>query len=96
MRRLTPCSPQPKRDLSRVRTEMYAVALPLHRQWFPDHKDHSDLSGDALQNKVIAEVIDRINQDHVEPGQLLEKVKARGQRHPRLHRAEGPAHPERS
>jgi uncharacterized protein (DUF885 family) len=63
-------------DLSRVRAEMYAVALPLHRQWFPDHKDHSDLSGDALQNRVIAEVIGRINQDHVEPGQLLEKVKS--------------------
>lgn len=63
-------------ELSRVRAEMYAVALPLHRQWFPDHKDHIDLSGDALQNKVISEVIDRINQDHVQPGQLLEKVKA--------------------
>jgi hypothetical protein len=66
-----------ERDLSRyVRDEMYSVALPLHKQWFPDHGDHSDLSGDALQNKVIAEVIDRINQDHVEPGQLLAKVKA--------------------
>jgi uncharacterized protein (DUF885 family) len=63
-------------DLSRVRAEMYAVALPLHRQWFPDHKDHSELSGDALQNKVITEVIDRINQDHVQPGELLDKVKA--------------------
>jgi len=65
-----------ERDLPRVRDEMYAVALPLHKKWFPDHGDHSDLSGDAVQNKVIAEVIDRINQDHVEPGQLLEKVKS--------------------
>ncbi len=63
-------------DLSRVRMEMYAVALPLHQKWFPDHKDHSDLSGDALQNKIIAEVIGRINDDHVQPGQLLDKVKA--------------------
>jgi uncharacterized protein (DUF885 family) len=65
-----------ERDLPRVRAEMYSVALPLHKQWFPEHANHSDLSGDALQNKIIAEVIDRINQDHVEPGQLLEKVKA--------------------
>ena len=36
----------------------------------------ADLSGDALQNKVITEVIDRINQDHVQPGELLQKVKA--------------------
>jgi uncharacterized protein (DUF885 family) len=63
-------------DLPRVRGEMYSLAMPLHKKWFPDHGDHSDLSGDALQNKVIAEVIDRINQDHVQPGQLLEKVKA--------------------
>jgi uncharacterized protein (DUF885 family) len=63
-------------DLVRVRTEMYAVALPLHQKWFPDHKGHSELSGDALQNKVIAEVIGRINDDHVQPAQLLDKVKA--------------------
>jgi uncharacterized protein (DUF885 family) len=65
-----------ERDLPRVRGEMYAVALPLHKEWFPGHGDHSNLSGDALQNKVIAEVIDRINQDHVQPDQLLAKVKA--------------------
>ena len=65
-----------ERDLLRVRAEMYSLALPLHQQWFPGHGNHSELSGDALQNKVITEVIDRINQDHVEPGQLLEKVKA--------------------
>jgi uncharacterized protein (DUF885 family) len=65
-----------ERDLPRVRAEMYAVAMPLHKQWFPDHDDHSDLSGDALQNKVIAEVIGRINDDHVAPGQLLDKIKS--------------------
>jgi uncharacterized protein (DUF885 family) len=64
------------RDLARVRGQMYAVALPLHKQWFPGHGDHGDLSGHALENKVIAEVIDRINQDHVAPGELLAKVKA--------------------
>ena len=65
-----------EQDLARVRTEMYAVALPLHKQWFPKHGDHADLAGDTLQNKVISEVIDRINDDHVAPDQLLSKVKA--------------------
>ena len=65
-----------ERDLPRVRGEMYAVALPLHKKWYPDHGDHSELRGDALQNKIIAEVIDHINQDHVQPDQLLAKVKA--------------------
>jgi uncharacterized protein (DUF885 family) len=64
-----------ERDLARVRAQMYEVALPLHKQWFPAHGDHSDLTGDALQNKVISEVIDRINDDHVEPGQLLDKIR---------------------
>ncbi len=63
-------SPNSSTSAPRCTTE----ALPLHKQWFPDHADHSDLTGDALQNKIISEVIDRINQDHVEPGQLLEKV----------------------
>jgi Bacterial protein of unknown function (DUF885) len=65
-----------EQDLLRVRAEMYSVALPLHKQWFPEHANHGDLTGTTLQNKVIGEVIDRINQDHVEPGELLEKVKA--------------------
>ncbi len=65
-----------EQDLSRVRSEMYTVALGLHKQWFPDHDGHTNLKGDALQNKVIAEVIDHINQDHVQPDQLLNKIKA--------------------
>jgi uncharacterized protein (DUF885 family) len=65
-----------EKNLARVRAEMYTEALPLHKEWFPDHKDHSDLTGDALQNKVISEVIDRINDDHVQPDQLLEKIKS--------------------
>ena len=65
-----------ERDLAAVRGEMFALASPLHQQWFPEHGAHSDLTGDALQNKVIAEVIGRINDDHGAPGQLLDKVKA--------------------
>ena len=85
-----------EKDLARVRAEMYAEALPLHKQWFPDHADHSDLTGDALQNKVISEVIDRINQDHVEPGQLLDKVKSQAVGIRAFIVAEKPAHPQRS
>jgi uncharacterized protein (DUF885 family) len=64
-----------ERDLEKVRAQMYTVALPLHKQWFPDHGDHADLSGDAQKNRIISEVIDRINDDHVEPAQLLDKVR---------------------
>jgi uncharacterized protein (DUF885 family) len=64
-----------EQDLIRVRDQMYSVALPLHQQWFPNH--YGDLSGDALQNKVISEVIDHINQDHTTPDELLDTVKAK-------------------
>lgn len=63
-------------DLAKTRAEMYAVALPLHAKWFADHGEQKELTGDALQNRIIGEVIGRINEDHVEPGQLLEKVRA--------------------
>ena len=64
-----------ERELARVRGEMYTVALPLHKQWFPEHGDHSALNGDALQNKIISEVIDHINLDHAASDQLLNTVK---------------------
>jgi uncharacterized protein (DUF885 family) len=64
-----------ERDLDIVRKEMYTVALPLHKQWFPEHNDHAGLSGDALENKVVSEVIDRINSDHCAPADLLSTVR---------------------
>ena len=66
-----------ERDLITLRSEMYAQALPLHKQWFAAHGDHGDLKGDALENKVISEVIDRINVDHCAPGDLLSTVQTK-------------------
>jgi len=43
-----------ERELGRVRAEMLDLALPLHRQLAPAHKDHAELSGDARENQVIA------------------------------------------
>ena len=64
-----------EKDQRNIREEMYALALPLHKQWFPEHGTHAELKGDALQNAVITEVINRINDDHVEPGKLLDEVR---------------------
>ena len=65
-----------EKDLARTRDEMYALALPLHAKWFPDPMSHDQIVTEAVKNKIIGEVIGRINDDHVEPGQLLEKVRA--------------------
>ena len=64
-----------ERDLATVRAQMYAIAKPLDAQWFPN-ANHAGLTGEALENKVIAEVIGRINDDHTTPEQLLPTVKA--------------------
>jgi uncharacterized protein (DUF885 family) len=64
-----------ERELARTRSEMYTLALTLHKQWFPEHGGHADLTGDALQNKIISEAIDHINLDHTAPDQLLNTVK---------------------
>ena len=52
------------RDLQAVRARMLETALPLHREFFPAHKDHADLTGEARENKVISEVLGRIADRH--------------------------------
>jgi hypothetical protein len=64
-----------EKDMIGIRSRMYALAMPLHAQWFPGH-NHLGLTGVALQNQVISEVIDRINDDHTQPGHLLDQVKS--------------------
>jgi uncharacterized protein DUF885 len=62
-------------DMKSVRAEMLEIALPLHQQMFPDHTDHSDLTGVDRENKIIGEVLDRIGQDHPERDQLMDYIK---------------------
>jgi uncharacterized protein (DUF885 family) len=52
------------RDLGEVRAHMLQLALPLHRQMEPAHKDHEDLSGDERINRIVGEVLERISQRH--------------------------------
>ncbi|HWB84146.1 MAG TPA: DUF885 domain-containing protein [Bryobacteraceae bacterium] len=55
---------QATQQLQKVRQQMMQLALPLHRQMYPGHKDHPELSGDAQENKVIGEVLDKIAERH--------------------------------
>jgi uncharacterized protein (DUF885 family) len=52
------------RSLQDLRIRMLALALPLHRQFFPSHSDHADLSGPERENKAISEVLDHIAEKH--------------------------------
>jgi len=61
--------------LKAVRTEMLEMSLPLHAQWFPDHKDHSELTGDARESQVIKEVLDHIAQSHSTPVSYMDDAR---------------------
>jgi uncharacterized protein (DUF885 family) len=55
---------QAERDLPVVRARMLKLALPLHREMFPAHNDHSDLATTDRENAVIGEVLDKIAEKH--------------------------------
>lgn len=65
-----------ERDLQAVRARMLALALPLHREYFAGHKDHTELSGAARENQVISEVLGRIANRHSTRESYLEDAKA--------------------
>ena len=51
-------------DLRSVRAEMLQLALPMHKQMYPDHGDHSDVTGRDRENLIIGEVLAKISDDH--------------------------------
>lgn len=64
-----------ERELTRARADMLKRALPLHAEWFPEHGDHAGLTGEARENKIIGEVLDRISREHARRDALLEEAR---------------------
>ncbi len=64
-----------ERDLKKTRAEMLEIALPLHKQFFPDHDDHASLSPQERENKVIGEVLHKISDDRPRRDDLMQTVK---------------------
>jgi len=62
-------------ELKKTRAEMLQIALPLHTQYFPDHPDHSDLSPQERENKVIGEVLQKISDDRPQRDELMQTIK---------------------
>jgi uncharacterized protein (DUF885 family) len=76
----TPGTPQQiladaEREMAEVRAEMLQLATPLHKQMYPDHPDHSDVTGRERENLVIGEVLRRISDDHPKRDELMDTVK---------------------
>lgn len=64
-----------EQQIREVRAEMLKLALPLHKEMYPDHGEHADLSGRGRENKIIGEVLQKISDDHPAPAELMETVK---------------------
>jgi uncharacterized protein (DUF885 family) len=64
-----------ERQMREVRAEMLRIALPLHKQLYPSHSDHSDQPEHQRENTVISEVLERISQEHADRNRLIEAVK---------------------
>ncbi len=63
-------------QLKKTRAEMLRVAIPLHKQMFRDHPDHSNLTGREYENKIISEVLNKISDEHPQRDQLMAAVNA--------------------
>jgi uncharacterized protein (DUF885 family) len=62
--------------LRSVRAEMLQLALPMHKEMYPDHKDHAELSGHDRENLIISEVLHKISDDHAQREQLLATIQS--------------------
>lgn len=77
----TPVTPEQlladaEKDLKSVRAEMLQLSLPMHKQMYPGHSDHSDLKGRDRENLIIGEVLQKISDDHCKPDQLQATIEA--------------------
>jgi len=62
--------------LQSVRAEMLELALPMHKQMYPDHGDHSELGVHERQNLIITEVLHKISDEHPRPEDLQKVIEA--------------------
>jgi uncharacterized protein (DUF885 family) len=66
---------QAERSVLSVRAHMLELAIPMHREMFPAHKDHADLSGAERENAVVGEVLSRIADRHSTPSTYLDDAR---------------------
>ncbi len=64
-----------EQEMKKTRAEMLKLALPLHKQYFPDHDEHASLSGLERENRIIGEVLGKIADDHPQRDDLMQTVK---------------------
>jgi hypothetical protein len=63
-------------ELKTTRQEMLTIAVPMHKEMYPEHTDHSDLSVHDRENKIISEVLQKVSDEHTQRDQLMNTVKS--------------------
>jgi uncharacterized protein (DUF885 family) len=59
-----------EKEYQNVRKQMYQTALPLHKNFFPEHK-HTE-TGENLEGIIIREVLDEIAKDHPKKDEIID------------------------
>ena len=65
-----------EKEVKTVREEMLEIALPLYKQMYPGQDDYASLPQEERENKIISAVLNKIGDEHPQPDQLIEAVKA--------------------
>jgi uncharacterized protein (DUF885 family) len=63
-------------ELKAVRAEMLQLALPMHGKMYPNHGDHTEMTGRDRENLIIGEVLQKISDDHTKRGELMQTIQA--------------------
>ena len=64
-----------EREFKKARAEMLELALPLHKQYYPDHDDHANLGQQERENTIIGEELKKIAEDHPKRDALIQTAK---------------------
>jgi uncharacterized protein (DUF885 family) len=65
-----------EQELKSVRAEMLQLAIPMHKEMYPDHNDHSDVAGRDRENLIVSEVLAKISENHAQRDHLQQAVEA--------------------
>ena len=77
----TPITPEQtltaaEREMHEVRADMLRLAEPMHKQMYPTHGSHAELTGEERENLVIGEVLTRVSDEHVKPADLQSHIES--------------------
>jgi uncharacterized protein (DUF885 family) len=62
-------------EFKKTRAEMLELAVPLHKQYYPDHDDHASLGQQERENTILGEVLKKIADDHPKRDDLMQTAK---------------------